>query len=189
MVFSHHALNALIPALIIICFGNYLYKFRDKLLIKHSVKICLAIFFMINVFRMNIICRFDGREYSYYNLLYWYSACGVLCAICIIIISMRAMNNIPEKSILGISVSAIGANTFGIYLIHFFVMDFIKSRKIYVHILNVTNTIPVRWLADSFYMAATVLVIFVFSWVIVYICKKVVYILKRITKNSLNSIQ
>lgn len=173
--FSHHTLNALIPAMIIICIGYYLYKFKDKLLVKYGGLTCSIIFLLVNILRMNIIYNCDGHEYTYYNLLYWYSACGVICAICIIIVCMKIMHKISEKSILGLIVRAIGENTFGIYLIHFFVMDFIKSKGIYAYILNITTTIPVRWLADIIYLAITTLFILGLSWVIIYICKNIFY--------------
>ena len=82
--FSHHSINALIPASLEVLWGHILYRNKDKFANKKGVLFGIVIFVVLNVFRTII-------QFILYNMdkgnhiLYWYTSIGLICSISIMI--------------------------------------------------------------------------------------------------------
>ncbi len=183
LAFSHHALNALIPASIIVCIGHYINKFKDILIRKQFSIFYLLIFLMVNICRAYVINKFDGCETSYFILIYWFSLYGIICASCIVLGCMSLMKNVPEKNKIGL-VNIIGENTFGIYLIHYFVIEFIKSKKVYQNIVSFGSKATSKCVNDICYLGIMTMSVFCVSLLIVICIKKLVILFDRMVKSK-----
>lgn len=182
LAFSHHSLNALIPASIVVCMGHYINKYKDSLVRKQLSLLYFLAYLIVNVCRAYVINKSDGNEISYFILIYWFSLYGIICASCIVLGCMSFMGNVSDKSRLAGLVNIMGRNTFGIYLVHYFVLELVKSRKIHQNIIGLCDKITSRCARDICYWGIMTFCVFAVSLLIVVCIGKIIMLLDWMVK-------
>lgn len=173
LAFSHHSINALIPAVLIICLGHCIYRFKHILVRRNLWIVYLFLFCIVNVCRTYIIIISEDFGISYYILIYWFSLSGIICASCIVLGCMSLMDQISNFGVNRI-VCNLGNETFGIYLIHFLVMEFIKSRLIFEYITQICNQVKSESIGYICYLVIMSITIFLVSFVIIICIRKII---------------
>lgn len=119
--FSTHTVNAVFPAFIEMIWGWIIYnrvsgkKIRSLGIIKPVV-----IFFLLNFLRP-LIYLFQTRiGFADTKIYYWYSLSGLLCAVCIVVMSLNIGFRIKNSRVIGIF-SILGSGTFTVYIFHMMV--------------------------------------------------------------------
>lgn len=158
--FSHHSINAVVPASIEIIWGHILYRNRDKFMKRQVFVPSIVLFFALNYFRTIV-------QYKRYTLnqgnhiLYWYSGIGLICSVCLIVFCFQLTNRIKEGT--GKVLNSIAIHTFNIYLVHPLVIAKLQNYgiqdKIYQSIVQINNSS----IGESSYTTIVVLVIFLIS--------------------------
>ena len=115
--FSHHAINAVVPAAILVIWGNIIYQNKD-ILFSYKNKninpfIYLTCFVFTNVIRAAIIFLTKSR-----SLLYWYTVFGVLSAVFLILFCLTSAKKIKQDSVVEKIILFLADYTFMIYLLH-----------------------------------------------------------------------
>lgn len=135
--FSHHGLNAAIPAMIEVIWGHILYRYREIIINKKQKWLLggmIVGFFLMNLLRL-LIVSYSGSK----TILYWYSTVGLLCGIlilsvCILWGEMVRTNTIIKKVVYGVA-----SHTFIIYLVHICIRTIIYRSNIHKSIYEVLN--------------------------------------------------
>lgn len=133
--FSSHSINGLIPAIIEMVWGWIIYNYlsREKIENNGIVK-PIAIFILLNVFRPAMYQLFMKIGFTDTKIYYWYSLFGVLCAACIVILSINIGKIIVNQKVI-YTLRILGAGTFTVYIFH--MMVYSLFRKIgYIDFLN-----------------------------------------------------
>jgi surface polysaccharide O-acyltransferase-like enzyme len=115
--FSHHGLNAAIPAAIIAIWGNIFYRRTKDAKHEHPVRLLIvsaAAFFAINCLRAAIQyqCYLDGAGNA---ILYWYTPFGIAITLCVACACRATMRIAGSHPALTNAVVALGSYTFPIY--------------------------------------------------------------------------
>ncbi len=114
--FSHHTINALVPAISIIFIGHWLYKYvMPKINIKTSF-ICLLVFLVTIILRTYAVA-YMFKKTGGIELLYWYTSLGLVCqaSLSLFVISVfKKCESVP--------INFIASLTYRIYLVHMFVI-------------------------------------------------------------------
>lgn len=116
--FSHHSVNALVPAMIQMIWGYYLYKNKDYFVSKKWIAGGVIAFFILNIFRLYIQIVRNSKGTEGINIYYWYSAIGLLCAACIIIFCISFTETIIKRNAIKNTINYVSSFTFWIYIMH-----------------------------------------------------------------------
>lgn len=163
--FSHHSLNAAIPASIEMVWGHILYKHRENLLSNRSMILGLIAFILLNAER-TILQRTIYPINQDTTIMYWYSSFGILCAaaLCVLCLSLPKHG---RQALERISI-AIGSLTFSIYLFHVVVRNLLNNMALTQSIQEVIF----RYLENSIfsemvYSCAIVMLVFLVTGAII----------------------
>ena len=115
LVFSHHTIAGLIPASLFALWGHYLYSRRDRFYKVPPVGY-LLLFVALNLVRAWLLKRGLVVDGSHTHLLFWYSAFGLLCAICMMGFSLTVVSQTEGRG--PSAIRALASLTFGVYLLH-----------------------------------------------------------------------
>ncbi|MDD3252704.1 MAG: acyltransferase [Lachnospiraceae bacterium] len=125
--FSHHSINAVVPASIEMIWGWYLYKYRDDFKKHFSFWIPGLLFVIMNLLRMFLIIKADALHINLICLLYWYSFIGLFCGLCIVwaclLFAGRYLKTENSWLILNLS-----SCSFLIYLVHLPIYEYLQAR-------------------------------------------------------------
>lgn len=80
--FSHHSINALVPASIEIIWGHILYKYQKIFTRKLAIPVSIFLFFSLNYLRSLIQLHRYSLETPNNYILFWYSSIGIICVSC-----------------------------------------------------------------------------------------------------------
>ena len=124
--FSHHTINAAVPASIEMIYGHIIYKHRKQLRFKFSS------FFWALSFSFFMILRwyFQMVLYSHFAsdyLLFWYTVPGVICTSSLMLFVYHAFNELADNHIKKV-LCRVGKYTFYIYLIHMHIFLLLKTK-------------------------------------------------------------
>lgn len=175
--FSHHGLNAAVPAAVIIIWGAILYR-NKELLLKHKFTwaASAACFIILNVIRMFIIWK-TGRT----PMLFWFSSVGLLCGICVVVFSLAVGDAWKNKKLVRAFVLWLAKHTFFIYLIHMLIISLLKFYNIPADLFSFLSRYTHGFLLESLYVVALVLLIFSICLIVSVIFGLPSFLIKRIT--------
>lgn len=133
--FSHHGLNAAVPAAIEILWGHIVYRHKDDLKVRERAGVFIwampLCFLALNFIRMCIIQRTGSTE-----ILYWYSTIGLACGVSVVMLCMAVGHRIKAVSWLDWIIKALAGNTFLIYLFHIPVITVLYREEVHTLCLN-----------------------------------------------------
>ena len=119
-MFSHRSINSVFPASIQVILG-YLFKnsfvFKRK---KYYILLSIAIFYILNIIRTKFLITFLCR-----NIISWESSFGAINALIIFIFSFCIIPYEKCEKSYHYLINYVASNTFGVYLIHIYVKDFL----------------------------------------------------------------
>lgn len=155
--FSHHSMNALIPASLEVLWGHILYSNKDKFANKKGVLFGIVIFVISNVFRT--IIQFISYNMDKGNhILYWYTSIGLICSISLMMFCFSVMRRAKKwiKRLVGF----IAGHTLNIYLFHSLVIAKLRrygiQDKLYEYVADFTKSC----VGDYIYTGLIVLLVF-----------------------------
>ena len=114
--FSHHSINALIPASVEVLMGGILYRHKDRFSSKKWLILGPVAFFCLNGLRTVIQYERWIKGIEGNNILFWYTSIGVLCAVTVILFSLNLIK--PKTNKINKVICWLASFTFPIYLIH-----------------------------------------------------------------------
>lgn len=121
MAFSHHSLNAAVPAAIEILWGHILYRNKDLLLKKARLWLAAPVAFVVlNFLRMLLVLRSGSKA-----ILYWYSTVGLICGILVVGMCMAMGSRWQKKTVPACTIQWLAGHTFMIYLVHMAVRELV----------------------------------------------------------------
>ena len=154
--FSHHSINALVPASVIVIWGNIIYKRKEDLVTKRNLLLSVLAFIGFNMMRTIFQLYFYHIEAGD-NILFWYSSIGVLCAACVVIFAFCIENVIVKIKHLGDIINFFASHTFNIYLLHFMIIYVLRRISFQDKLYN--------WMPNEIlYMCILVIVVFTVSF-------------------------
>lgn len=159
--FSHHSINALIPASIFVIWGHIIYQYRERFQGKKYFFSSLAAYVVLNLIRFFIqLTRFDKND----SLLYWYSSIGLMSSIAIIIffLSFNQMLSRGKKDKL---IRSISAYTFEIYMIQFLMIGIFSRMNITTSIREILERHLNNAISDLGYMLTVSLFVFIAAYI------------------------
>ena len=160
--FSHHGLNAAVPAAIEMIWGSILYRKKEYLLKHKFLWIAAAIgFVVLNVIRMVIVWKTMTKA-----ILYWYSSIGLLCGLCVIVFFAFVGKGLANKKVISKMVLWLAKQTFIIYLVHIPVISVLKRFNIPTIFLERLSLYTDGTLREILYTVGMILVVFLVSLVV-----------------------
>ena len=156
--FSHHSINALIPASIIVIWGHILYKHRDTLTTRKHFVLSVLVFGILNSVRI-LLQFYAVRIGAGDHILFWYSSIGLLFAVCVAVFTFCLKKWLMSNTWLKSGILFLAGHTFNIYLFHFFVI-YILGR------LSFQTTFYDRVRSDVLFMILLTVTVFMVSLII-----------------------
>lgn len=156
--FSHHSINALVPASIIVIWGHILYKHRDALTTRKHFVLSVLVFGILNSVRI-LLQFYFFRIGAGDHILFWYSSIGLLCAVCVAVFTFCLKDWITVRTWLKNGILFLAGHTFNIYLFHFFVI-YILGR------LSFQTMLYDRVRSDILFMILLTVTVFMISLII-----------------------
>ena len=128
--FSHHTFGALVPALILIIWGHFVYQNRERLSQRLNGIVWLFLFVIANVYRYFFMLLLYAKNGDLPTaVLYWYSACGLMASISMYML-IYCMSKAKQPQFIKSIGVVIGSFTFDIYLIHQIVIDLLHKFEV-----------------------------------------------------------
>lgn len=184
--FSHHGLNAAVPAAIEMIWGSILYRQKEYLLKCKFLWVAAPIGFVsLNIIRMFIVWETMTKA-----ILYWYSSIGLLCGLCVIIFFTFVGKGLTNK--IGISnvVLWLAKQTFLIYLVHMSVIAVLRRFNIPTMFIERLSLYTDGALLEILYTVGLILVVFLASLVVAAIINFVKqYIHKFLIRKTADTVQ
>lgn len=169
--FSHHSINALIPASIEVIWGHFLYRYRKLFQKKKYIILSMFAFVGANLVRTLIqMSRYDLPDNNN-CILYWYSSIGLFCAISITVFCFSAIDQ--KNSFLNRMICRIASYTFLIYLLHPIVRNALRTHGFQDWLYELIFRWNDSFMADVLYTILILLSVFLVSFLISYILKMV----------------
>lgn len=122
--FAHHGLNGMIPAMAYMSLGYFFYNKYNNISNKKYIFWGGVSYVGLNLLRVLVLLVRQGHEFSYYNLLYWYSSIGLGCAVSVLLICFSIANGANEK--LCNIICKIASYTFDVYVVHMLIVSLIE---------------------------------------------------------------
>ena len=127
--FSHHSFNALIPASILMTLGHMFYQNRERVIKKAPAAGFLILYLGITLLRSWFQLQ-QYRTTGNTHLLFWYTFPGVISALCMICICIKAADSLHKTAKVNYFIQELSSYTFGIYIIHCLVIGFLGKANI-----------------------------------------------------------
>lgn len=180
--FSHHSINALIPASLEVLWGHILYSNKDKFANKKGILFGTVVFVVLNVFRT--IIQFVSYNMDKGNhILYWYTSIGLICSISLMMFCFSVMRRAKKriKKLVGF----IAGHTLNIYLFHSLVIAKLQRYSIQDELYEYVVGFTKSCVGDFIYTGLIVLLVFFLSMCISVLFRAIKYIWKRLFKARL----
>lgn len=178
--FSHYLVWGAVPAAIEMIWGHILYRNR-RLFANWLCTICsFILFFAVNYLRTVVQMRHYAVDMADSSALYWYSAWGLLAAVCVMVFSLSLFKT-KKKKAKQVSKSAVSAGTqllitsaasytFMIYILHFPILRILSSKgwveKIRQYFFSTDGGFISSMLATLALAAVLFVLSFILSWLI-----------------------
>ena len=163
--FSHHSINAAVPAAVEMLWGHILYKHKDAWLSsQHRTKKILlpaAAFVLLNLVRMYIVYASGSKA-----VLYWYSTIGLLCAVCVLLFCLPARNGRCAEAAAGRLISWLGGHTFMIYLVHFPIRNVLYRYAVHTNLFDWLSGFSHGVVLEVLYTVGMLVLLFALSLIV-----------------------
>ena len=178
LAFSHHGLNAAVPAAIEIVWGSILYRNKERLLKCKFIWVIAGVaFIVLNVLRMFSILKTGNRA-----LLYWYSSIGLLCGLCVVIFACVVGCWLKNQKVLSSLTLWLANNTFFIYLIHVLFISLLTRFNINNILFNGLSLYTDGFLLECLYTISLIIFVFLLSLMLSLILKLLIWSIKYMSK-------
>ena len=153
MAFSHHSINGVIPASILVIYGHFIYKYRS---VMERYGIYAPLFFLVmNAVRTMLYLK------GYTTIIYWYTCSGILGAVCVFALSISLVARLNSNRIKSV-ILYLSSLTFSIYLLHFYAIRILSRMHFQATLLNSLSALP-DCLTDLLYVVIMALTVFCVS--------------------------
>lgn len=130
---NHTVLGVLIPAFIMIIWGNIIYSNRKKIIKDTNPLIYLILFIIVNIIRALLLViisqRVGGRPES--SIIFWYSCFSLFTVPLLFLFFIGIKNSISKNKLVNRLIIKLGSYTFMIYLLHELIIDYLKKINLY----------------------------------------------------------
>ena len=162
--FSHHSINALVPASLYTIWGHIIYKYRNHFVNKKYAISFGVIFIGLNIIRASIqFRRYNAVEFND-SILYWFSSIGIVCSISVIIFCLSMIKENKKNNSI---IYKLASGTFLVYLVHPLVIAIIQKydyqNKLYEYC---QRHIVMGWMSDVIYTFIIIGIVFILSFII-----------------------
>ena len=165
--FAHHSFNGAIPASIIMIWGAIIYQHRERFVKRKNIFKYIIVFLGINFFRVWLMIKMQGHEFSYNNIIYWYSCAGLICALMICFICMSLINDETCRECVKKSICWLSSYTFGVYIVHMPVVIFLERHAVQDKMYSVIVERMNNFWGEYIYTISMILMVFCISFLIV----------------------
>ncbi len=176
--FSHHSINGLVPAAVLVVWGSIIYRYKDRLVAeKNKTKFLisgLVTYLLLNLLRTIIIQKTNLKT----PLLFWYSGIGIMCAVSLVVFVLVSSRKIKQGSKMYKPIVFLSSFTFNIYLLHYPIINIFSNRGIQTAIYNFLYS-KLSFSENIFeiaYTATTCLLVFGFT-LLICVCLRLVFTL------------
>ena len=190
LMFSHHSVNAIFPAILQTIWGHILFQKRHYFTSSRYAILCAFLFPIINMIRMFIQHYLFRIKNGNGHILYWYSTIGQTCAcvICIFCFSfsnvIKTMSTRTVSQSIALSINYLASLTFDIYLIHLFVRDLLTAYKFDAWLFTAIIGKDETFVSTFLYSISMIIIIFILSALLTYVKSFVIYTCKHIVHFS-----
>lgn len=165
--FSHHTWNALVPAMILVVWGNLFYSYiKDKTIKCKHMGIAMLVFVFSNVLRWMIQIIRSQTGVDGIHIYFWFTSFAVINTCCLIVIVFYLFQKQADNELFCKRLSGIAANVFWVYLLHMFfylfVQRYINLGEMYQKLCDM---IPIgeSFLSEAVYVLLVVPPVFIFT--------------------------
>lgn len=171
--FSHYSINGLVPAAIITLWGRLIYRKRQWFERKSMFFLSIGGFLCLNLMRVYIqTYRFEHGIGDGKSIMYWYSAPGLLCAICIVVFCMLCVKNRKATKI-NRFICYIGSYSFPIYLVHILIRNALRYYGVFGKLQHFFSIHFIRFWGDLGYTVVVIGIVYLMSFGVVWIVRRV----------------
>lgn len=171
--FSHHSINGLIPASIELIWGYFIYKYREKFLLKKYMPIAMIAFFGTNMIRAKIQLNHYNMEPVNKSLIFWYSIVGAFCAFCVIVFCFSFVNSKRNCVKINNAICKLASYTFEIYLWHYVVKNVLNRFHFQEILRRFIFQFTENFVAEIIYTIIIIGSVFIISLVIAICIEKI----------------
>ncbi len=179
--FSHHSINAVVPATIEMIWGHIIYRNREKLYKSRYAVASIFAFVLINIVRTWIQRNRYYMETPNNYILYWYSSLGLLCAACIVVFGL-ALPKLDKETPFSKAICFLGSYTFSIYLLHQVISKILNRFGVQSWLQSDILGGRTAFIYEVAYSACIVLIIFSLALLSSVLLKQITRALKRVGK-------
>lgn len=182
-MFSHHTINALVPAMLLMVWGNILYRrVKDAdLTLKHA-GVALLVFVLCNVIRWGLQIFRSVNGVSGIHIYFWFTSLALVNVSCLIIAVFALLQNKKRNKRYTRVINGLASYTFMIYLLHMFVYMYLNKLIDFDALYkNMCNWLPVGegFLSEFLYVVTIIPIVFVLSFGLAIVLREVEKLLWR----------
>ena len=178
--FSHHSINALVPASIEIIWGHIFYKYQKIFTRKLAIPVSIFLFFSLNYLRSLIQLHRYSLETPNNYILFWYSSIGIICASAIFIFCSSVIKAPVPSNIIQKFICWLASYTFPVYLIHIPIRDLLEAHSVPTMLNHFMFSHFSEFIADILYNSSIVLIIFVICLIISILFRNIKKLLNKV---------
>lgn len=156
--FSHHSISALVPSIIVMIIGYFVYTRIISNPKKFTLLLSFFIFATTNIVRA--ICEYNNyNESASIHVLFWYSLFGIISSSSFATFVILLFRKIKKS----IFINYIASKTYLIYLIHVLFIMIFNKYQIDIYFQNLISSIDKGGIGDVLYVLIYGAVIFITS--------------------------
>jgi len=134
--FSFVSLNGLVPACVVVLWGHILYRNRERFLAHRgrSMLVSAGTFLLVNLGRTFVqLYRYETGGDRNKHILFWYTSVGLICAACVMIFCLSAVNA-AKDSRMKRAIVWLASYTFPVYVVHVKVTQLLNESNVILDI-------------------------------------------------------
>lgn len=168
--FSHHTWNALIPAMILMVWGNLIFSYvKERTIKKKTMGVALLLFIICNLLRWIIQIVRSQIGVEGIHIYFWFTSIALVNVCCLIVIVFYFTQSKVSDERFYKRVNWLSSNVFSIYLLHmfvyFFIQRFINFEEAY-QFLCVLLPLGESFLSEVVYVLIIVSIVFIFTFLL-----------------------
>lgn len=127
-VFSHHTINALVPAMILMIWGNIIYrKIKDTNLTTKHATMAAVVLVLCNVLRWGIQIVRSSTGVDGIHIYFWFTSIALVVVCCLIVIIFAVLQNKRRNKKWARIINSLASYTFMIYMLHMLVYKCVQK--------------------------------------------------------------
>ncbi len=182
MNFSYPPLEKMVPMIILIMMGRYLYENKERFLgWKYSVA-SIVLFFGMNALRCYLLYNALSEDVSNTLLLYWFTFFGMVNAVAVFMFCLSLRDKIEKTNRFAGFIRYIASFTFIIYIVHYPIIGILSRGGFFDRVTTILNEcVGYGIVYESLYVVIKMFVTFILSFLMALIIKGIIAIFGRIT--------